>query len=138
MEALFSRPSRTVQRPAGSPAPPPLPSSPRPRPLLLPFPGLVLALVKIVGAAANTVCEAIDKALELELTERQSLEDLRGAVEDLTSHTTAYKDLMETIDTGSDAFTHFIQRYAMSRRLTSSSYKTSALQIPQTGWKGCG
>jgi hypothetical protein len=95
-------------------------------------PGTILAIVQIVGAAAAAVCDAIDKALELEHDERHALKDLRRGVESLRSDTTVYKVLLNAMQNDADPnghspFTRFIQRYAMGLRSTSYAHITNTL-----------
>ena len=64
------------------------------------------------------VCEAVDKAIELEHEERQALKDLRKGVECLKSDTLVYKVLLNTMENDTDPsgrlpYTRFIQGYVM-------------------------
>ena len=88
-------------------------------------PATILTILQFVGVAAVTVCDAIDKAIELEHEERHALKDLRKGVDSLKSDTLVYKVLLNAMENDTDLsgrspFTRFIQRYVM--RVCSSSY----------------
>ena len=97
-----------------------------------PDPETILAILQFVGTASTAVCEAVDKAVELELEERQALKDLRKAVESLKSDTLVYKVLLNTIKDDTDLsgrypYTRFIQGYVMG--LLSNSYAHRANNV---------
>jgi hypothetical protein len=86
--------------------------------------GTILSILQLVGTAAMGVCQAIDKALELEHEERQALKDLRTGVEGLKSDTMVYKVLLNAMGNDTDLngrspYTRFIERYAIGLRSTS-------------------
>jgi hypothetical protein len=96
-------------------------------------PGTILAILQFVGAAAMAVCEAIDKALELEHDERHALKELREGVESLRSDTRVYKVLMTTMEDDTDlngrsAYARFIQRYVTGMRSSSYAHRPDNLQ----------
>jgi len=81
-------------------------------------PSTILAILQFVGTAAVGVCQAVDKAIELEQDEKQALKELRKGVESLKSDTLVYKVLLNAMetDTGLDKrspYARFIQRYVM-------------------------
>jgi len=112
-------PSQTLQ-------PRPVLSTPSPlSPTSHPDPGVLLAILRSVGTAASAVCEAFDKAIELEHEERQALKELRIGVESLKSDTLVYRVLLKTMESdvdldGRSLYARFVQRYVM--RLPSGSY----------------
>ena len=68
------------------------------------------------------VCEAVDKAIELEHEGRHALKDLRKGVGRLKSDTLIYKVLMNAMvkDTdlsGRSPYARFIQRYVMETHM---------------------
>ena len=88
-------------------------------------PATILAILQFVGVAAVAVCEAVDKAIELEHEERYALKDLRKGVDSLKSDTLVYKVLLNAMENDTDLsgrspYTRFIQRYVL--RVPSSSY----------------
>jgi len=120
-------PSQTLQpRPVLS-TPSPLSSTSHPDP------GAVLSILQFVGTAASAVCEAVDKAIELEHEERQALGELRKGVENLNSDTLVYRVLLNAIesDTGLERrslYARFIQRYVMGLRLSSYIHRVNDLK----------
>jgi hypothetical protein len=89
----------------------------------MPDPATILGILQFVGAAALGVCQAIDKALEVEREERQALKNLRKGVECLKSDTNVYKVLLNAMESDTDLngrspYTRFIQRYAIGLRST--------------------
>jgi len=88
-------------------------------------PSTILAILQFVGTAATAVCQAVDKAIELEHEERQALKALREGVERLKSDTLVYKVLMNAMETDTDLDGHslyarFIQRYGVALKLICS------------------
>jgi len=88
-------------------------------------PSTILAILQFVGTAAVAVCQAVDKASELENEEKQALKELREGVESLKSDTLVYKVLLNAMESDTDLdkrspYARFIQRYVMGLR--SSSY----------------
>jgi acyl-CoA-binding protein len=97
-------------------------------------PGTILAILQIVGAASIAVCEAINKALELEHDERQALKELRKGVESLRSDTQVYKVLLTAManDTdlnGRSPYARFIQRYVIGLRSSSYAHRPDNFNI---------
>ena len=79
-------------------------------------PGTILALVQGVGAIAKMACDAIDKVKELDIVEKNALQDLRQAIDGLKSDTMVYKVLItamenDTNPNGPSVFETFIQQY---------------------------
>src|SRR5258706_9523492 len=96
-------------------------------------PATILAILQFVGVAAMAVCEAIDKAIELEHEERYALKELRKGVESLKSDTLVYKVLLNAMENDTDLngrspYTRFIQRYVMGLRSSSSAHRANTLQ----------
>ena len=112
--SLYKGYSVTIPSPPSQPLKPtPVGSTPSSQP---PDPATILAILQFVGAATMLVCEAIDKAIELDHEERQALKDLRKGVENLKSDTMVYKILVNAIETdtglnGRSPYTRFTQRY---------------------------
>ena len=97
-------------------------------------PATILAILRFVGGAAFAVCEAIDKAIELEYEERQALKELRWGVESLRSDIMVYKVLlsaMENDTNGRSIYKRFIQLYVLG--LHSSPYANHLRYHRQVG-----
>ena len=80
-----------------------------------PGPEMIRSILKFVRAAAGAVCEATDKAVELEHEERQALKELRRVVEGLKSDTMVFMVLLNAMENDTDLhgrspYTRFIQR----------------------------
>ena len=127
-------PSQTLQpRPVLS-TPPPLPSTNHSDP------GVLLIILQFVGTAAMAVCQAVDKAIELESEERQALKELRKGAESLKSDTLVYKVLLNAIESDTDlegrsAYARFIKRCVMGLRSSSYVHKVNDLQYHRTDGK---
>jgi len=127
-------PSQTLQpRPVLLTPPPLLPTSHS-------DPGVLLAILQFVGTAAMAVCQALDKAIELEHEEKQALKELRKGVESLKSDTLVYKVLLNAMESDTDfegrsPYPRFIQRCVMGLRSSSYVHKVNDLQYHRTDGK---
>jgi hypothetical protein len=86
-------------------------------------PATVLGILQFVGAAAMGVCQAIDKALEVEREEQQALKNLRKGVEGLKSDTIVYKLLLNSMENDTD-----LNDRSPYTRFTPRSLKFGVLQ----------
>jgi hypothetical protein len=96
-------------------------------------PATILAILQFVGTAAKGVCEAVDKAMELEHEERQALKELRKGVESLKSDTMVYRVLLNAMESDTDLsgrspYTRFIQRYVVGSRSSPYVHRANNLQ----------
>ena len=108
-------------------------------------PSTILAHLQLVGAAAIAICDKIDNTPESEnALQRQSLKELRKAVDSLRSDTLMYKDLLNAMENDTDlsrdsSYTRFIQRYVMGRSqahvLTELIIYTITDRTERKGWK---
>jgi len=101
-------------------------------------PGTILSLVQYVGSAAKRVCDAIDKAQELDQVVKSALLDLRQGIDSLKSDTMVYKVLItamqeDTNPTGLSIFAIFIKKYVWSAWVTPFILTADGLKF-QTGW----
>jgi len=85
-------------------------------------PSTILAILHFVGTAAMAVCQAVDKAIELEHEEKQALKELRKGVESLKSDTLVYKVLLNAMESDTDLdkrspYARFIQRYVIQAHM---------------------
>lgn len=100
-------------------------------------PARIVSVLRSIGVAASALYDAIDNASnasKLEHNERQPLNDLRKAVENLRSDILVYKVLMNAMESDTDPsgrppYTRFIQRYGM--RLRSFFIYNQLLTTPQ-------
>lgn len=89
------------------------------------FPHLesIMDIMETVLADTKSACDAIDKALALELDQRQGLKDLRKAIENIKADTMVYKILITAMQTdsinGRSPFAVFIHRCAIRLILPS-------------------
>jgi len=103
-------------------------------------PSTILAILQLVGTAAMAVCQAADKAIELEHEEKQALKELRKGVEGLKSDTLVYKVLLNAMNSDTDLdkrspYARFIQRYVMGLRSSSNIHRANYLQYHRTDGK---
>ena len=97
-------------------------------------PGIILALVQGVGAAAKMACDAIDKVKVLDQELKIALQDLRQGIDGLKSDTMVYKVLItamhnDTNSNGRSVFGTFIQKYVWSARVSLFILMATDLQF---------
>ena len=97
-------------------------------------PGIILALVQGVGAAAKIACDAIDKVKVLDQEVKYALQDLRQGIDGLKSDTMVYKVLItamqnDTNSNGRSVFETFIQKSVWSARVNLFILIASDLQF---------
>ena len=78
-------------------------------------PGMILALVQGVAAAAKMACDAIDKVKAPDHEVKNAMDDLRRGIDGLKSDTMVYKVLIaamenDTNPNGRSVFETFIQK----------------------------
>ena len=96
-------------------------------------PSTIHSILQVVIAAAMAVCQAVDKAIELEHEERQALKELREGVESLKSDTLVYKVLLNSMESDTNLeerspYARFIQRYVMGLHSSSYVHRVNDLQ----------
>ena len=108
----------------------------------IPNPAAILVLLRLVDAEVTSVCNEIDKALDLELEHAvgRALKKLRKGVESLKSDTMVYKVLLSAVEKDTDLkksspYAHFIQRYVMGLRSSPYAHRTNNLQYHRLGGK---
>ena len=109
-----------------------------------PGPETILPILQFVDTAAIAVCEAVDRAIELEHEERCALKDLRKGADSLKSDILVYKLLLNAMGNDTDlsdcsAYTRFIQRYVMgcsqTHMLTEPIMHTNTDRMEWKQWK---
>ena len=109
-----------------------------------PDPETILSIFQFLVVAFTAVCEAVDKAIELEHEGRHALTELRNGAVSLKSDTLVYKALLNVMvnDTdlsGRSAYTRFIQRYVMgcarTHMLTKLIIYTTTDRTERKRWK---
>jgi hypothetical protein len=89
-------------------------------------PQMILGLLQGVSGAAKTVCDAVDRAYQLEREEQKAVQDLRQGVESLKSDTMVYKVLITAMlndgrPNAPSPFAIFMSKCVQRARATPSS-----------------